>query len=164
MLFGRQGWPWSQEASGSFLFRSLWVVALFSCIFPGWISTWKNDTVISMKSLREKPKILSPLSIERKNIVQHLSRAMRSGKPSRILIEGNVLTITMKPSRGRRGNFTSLPASNVPWWYQVSCFRLRASLCQLIVVVICEVTVLSVNLYSKVYMLHPLRISAFTGY
>jgi hypothetical protein len=55
--------------------------------------------------MREKPKNLSPLSIEWKNIVPHESPAMRSGKPHVTLIEGEVLTITMNLSIGTRDNF-----------------------------------------------------------
>ena len=55
--------------------------------------------------MREKPRNLSPLSIEWKNIVPDESRAMRAGKPHFTMTEGEVLTITMKLSIGTRDNF-----------------------------------------------------------
>ena len=54
-----------------------------------------------MTNMREKPKNLSPLSIEWKNIVQHESRAVRSGKPHFAVIEGEVLTITLHQTQTR---------------------------------------------------------------
>ncbi len=72
--------------------------------------------------LRDTFKKMSRKLNRLKDIGQHESRIMRTGKSEFNLIGADSLTIEMQGTSGTRGNFNTVPALNVPCsvWFRAS--------------------------------------------